>query len=122
MKNLKVYETLLIVSILMNWTFSFFVKKISPEKAFKHLEFLENTGAILSLFFYTMIVLTIQALVHNVNLLEGRVIVKTPERRIRTAAEISESRQPVSEPIGVGGIIISVLIVSCIYGILKQIK
>jgi hypothetical protein len=119
MKNLKVYETLLIISILMNWTFSFVVDKISPEDAFKHFEFLANTNAILSLFFYTMIVLTIQALVHNVNLLEGRVIVETPERRLKKEHKATEDK-----PNGVGGIIINsfiiTMILACIIGFIKQ--
>jgi len=73
MKNLKAYEVFLVISILLKWIFSFVVDNMSPAEQFKNLELLANTAAILSFFFYTMIILTIQALVHNVSVIQYKV-------------------------------------------------
>ena len=73
MKNLKTYEIFLVISILLKWIFGFVVDNMTPQEQLKNLEALANTGAALSFFFYTMIILTIQALVHNVSVIQYKV-------------------------------------------------
>jgi hypothetical protein len=65
MKNLKAYEFLLILSIILQWSFSIVVERLSTDLVLKNVDELLFTGAGISFFFYTMIITTIQALIHN---------------------------------------------------------
>jgi hypothetical protein len=69
-KNIKVYGILLNLSIVLQWLFIDVVEGMESDIIMNNLELINSLSTFIPIFFYTMIVLTIQALIHNVILLE----------------------------------------------------
>ena len=69
-KNLKVYGNFLVLSVVLSWVFSDVIQKMDPQTFVNNAELIGNIALFTSFFFYTMIIVTIQALIHNVQILE----------------------------------------------------
>ena len=69
-KNLRIYEVLLTFSVIFHWGYITFITKIVDKGIITDADVALAIGVATSLFFYTMVVTTILALIHNVTLLE----------------------------------------------------
>mgnify|MGYP003678245284 CR=1 FL=1 len=69
-KNLKVYELLLIVSVVLQWLYTISVDKAVANGVITNPDVIFWTAFAVSLFFSTMVIITIQALIHNLMLLQ----------------------------------------------------
>jgi hypothetical protein len=69
-KNLKVYELLLIVSVVLQWLYTISVDKVVANGVITNPDAIFWTAFAVSLFFSIMVIITIQALIHNLMLLQ----------------------------------------------------
>jgi hypothetical protein len=69
-KNLKVYEVLLIGSVLLHWLYTVSIDKLVAKGMVTNPDVIFWTAFAISLFFFTMVIITIQALIHNLMLLQ----------------------------------------------------
>lgn len=90
-KNLKSYEVFLILSVILQWAWGIIVERMSPSTIARNIDEIIVIGGAVSFFFYTMIIVTIQALIYNVRLLEPKVAPVTAEERASSVKSVVQT-------------------------------
>jgi uncharacterized membrane protein SpoIIM required for sporulation len=73
MTNLQNKETFFIISIILKGVFSFLVYNLQPEDLLKNAELITKATTALSIFFYIMLIIIVQALVHDITFIQNNV-------------------------------------------------